>query len=145
MSDPRSIIPKAVPPHHERVTDWSFRVRTMADYDMNFLQDRLRSEVFINDQPVGVYSVMCLPDEVSTDLAAALHFFGPKLERNVIDEFMGLGYRRRVGELERELRELKAFVNRDHWWQFRPLRRLVRHEVTTLRARLAAAIGPRDE
>lgn len=105
------------------VKDFQFKVRLMADYDATFLQDRLRADVFVNDQPVGVYSSMRVGDEFSRygrqGLEEAMRTFGPDLERSVADEFMGLGYRQKVRDLETQLLILEAHINRVRWWQVR--------------------------
>lgn len=112
-----NIIPRGVQPGHAYVSPFEFAVRTMVEYDMNFLQDRVRAEVFANGKPVGVYALARVPDEGTYPMSPeeALRRFGPELERNVIDEFMGLGYRRRVQALENELAEIKNRLNR-RWW-----------------------------
>lgn len=137
--DPYHIVPRNVT--HAAVKSFDFQVRTMVDYDVNFLQDRVRSEIFVNGTYCGVYAAAKVDDSFArdSDLRRAMEFYGPELERMVVDEFMGLGYRKRVRALEDEVRALKAHINRPRWWQFRPLRR----EVRNLRSRIAAALAPK--
>lgn len=116
--DPYHIIPRGATA--ARVTPWAFQVRTLVDYDVNFLQDRIVSQVFIDGQNTGVYSV-AKPFDDFENPQVLLERYGADTERAVIDEFLGLGYRRRVVDLEREikgLRERLDHVTRIRWWQF---------------------------
>ena len=139
-NDPRNIVPRAFPEGSYAVRPFDFAVRTLVDYDANYLRDRLRSEVFINGQPAGVYSCTTIDERMATSPREAIERFGPDLERSVIDEFMGLGYRKQVRELEVQVARLQAHIDRPRWWQFRPVRR----RWTALRAALAARINPED-
>jgi len=133
-NDPSKILPRAIPPGYGNVRPFEFAVRTLIDYDMNFMQDRIVSEIFINGQPAKVYSVARINESVGSPEEAqhVMALYGPELERAVIDQFMGLGYRQQVRDLEREVRDLKAYINRPRWFHFRPVRR----EVRIFRARL---------
>ena len=119
--DPHGIIPRGAT--IAAVKSFDFQIRTMVDYDANFMRDRVRCDVFANGKPVGVYAAVAVDDrqfEASrTGLRDAMQAYGPQLERSVIDEFMGLGYRRRVQELEDQVRELQAYIHRIRWWQLR--------------------------
>lgn len=101
----------------KRVTPFNFSVVTEVDYDVNFMRDRLVSRVFVNDNYAGVYSAMALGEEVSADYA--LQHFGPDIERGLVDQFMGLGYRKQVRDLQRQVADLQAHINRVRWWQIR--------------------------
>lgn len=141
--DPYGIIPLGV--QVAAVRPFDFQVRTIVDYDVAFMQDRVRSDVFVNGKPVGIYAVAKVDDGFTRDgrhgLQRALETYGPDLERMVADEFMGLGYRRRVQELEYQVNRLQAMIDRPRWWQFRPVRRRWR----TLRATMAARIAPEEQ
>lgn len=146
--DTHGIIPNGA--SHGMVRPFDFQVRTLVEYDMNFLTDRVRSDIFINGNPAGVYGCVRVDDsEFGSDregLQRAMEAYAPDLERSVIDEFMGLGYRRQVRALETELRDLKAYVNRDRWWHFRPVRNAwgrVVSEVNEARRQFAAVIAPK--
>ena len=118
MNNPNAnIIPRGVKPGHAYVSPFEFAVRTMIDFDMAFLQDRVRSEVFVNGKPCGVYAAIKVDDgQYPVSPEEALRRYGPDLERVVVDEFMGLGYRRRVQVLENELAEIKNRLAR-RWWR----------------------------
>lgn len=141
-NDPRNIVPIAVQEGAYAVRPFEFAVRTIVDYDVAFMQDRVHSSIFINGKPAGVYAAARVDDRFDGPFnpAEAIARYGPDLERMVIDEFMGLGYRKRVRELEREVRDLKAHIDRPRWWQFRPARR----EWRAFRARIANRINPKE-
>lgn len=125
-NDPYGIIPRGVAV--ARVKSFDFQIRSMVDYDVNFLRDRVRSEIFVNGHPAGTYAVTALDanDVFGTDRASlqqALETFAPEQERGLVDEFMGLGYRKRVRALEIELKHLRDYVERDRWFHFVPVRR----------------------
>lgn len=119
LNHPSNIVPNGI--EHATVKPVNFAVRTMVDYDMKYLRDRLRADVFIDGKPAGVYACVAGFDGLSAE--EALRTLGPEVERQVIDEFMGLGYRKRVRQLEVELRHLRAFVDRDRWFHFVAVRR----------------------
>lgn len=145
-NDPSKIVPRAIQPGASLVRPFEFAVRTIVDYDVNFLQDRVHSSIFVNGHPAGVYAAARVDDyDGPINPAEAIARYGPDLERMVIDEFMGLGYRKQVRALEAEVRDLKAYIHRDRWFHFRPLRQRVRREVTTARYRLATFINPNPE
>jgi len=131
VTDPShpGIVPRSVPPQNARLTTLSLVIRTMADYDMNFLQDRLVSDLWINGKPTGIHAVTRLPDEVvrGSDASDAIRFFGDDLEQALIEEFVGTQYRQKVQVLEGIVRDLQDFVERDRWWQFMPVRRWTRN------------------
>lgn len=102
------------------VRSFDFEVRTMVDYDMTYLQDRVIADVFVNGKPCGIYATVRCGDHTGHPQELLEHF-GPDLERVVVDEFMGLGYRRKVATLEAEVAALKAHINRPRWWQIRRL------------------------
>lgn len=137
--DPYGIVPKGA--SVAKVSPFEFQVRTLVDYDARFLQDRLHSSIFVNGNPVGVYAAMRLGEGMADSPRQALERFGPDLERNVVDEFMGLGYRKQVRDLEDRVNALQAFIDRPRWWQFRPLRR----EWAKFRRQLAERIAPVDD
>lgn len=136
---PERIVPRGVRPDSASVRSFEFAVRTILDYDANFLQDRLCSSIFVNGEPTGVYSCLKVDDDIARSPAQAIERYGPALERSVVDEFMGLGYRKTVRELEARVNALQAHINRPRWWQFRPLRRAF----VNARAALASIIAPR--
>lgn len=146
-NDTYGIIPRAATA--ARVTPFEFQVRTLADYDVNYMRDQIRSDIFINGKPAGVYAVAVV-DEAFTDCGAAglqeaILRYGPNLERTLVEEFMGLDYRRRVKALERELQALREHVNRPRWWQFHPARRQItaaRHRVARAFRRVADRVTP---
>lgn len=140
LNDPRNIVPNSIPPGSSAVRPFEFAVRTIVDYDMNFLQDRLRSDVFVNGQPAGVYACMRIDDRLARDPREAIERFGPDLERMVVDEFMGLGYRKQVRELEVQVRALQAHIDRPRWWQLRPVRR----RWVAARTAIANRIAPKE-
>jgi hypothetical protein len=115
-NDPSKIIPRGCPPGTAYVKPFEFAIRVLAEYDMNLLQDRLRADVMVNGQPTGVYAMARVGD--GEDVREMLEVHGPHLERTVADEFMGLGYRRRVQALENELAALKNHINRRRWWHW---------------------------
>jgi hypothetical protein len=117
-SDPRSIVPRGVPADLARVTTVDFRVRCLAEYDIEYLIDRVRADLFINDQPTGIYSVVRVPENV--DVREALHTFGPSLEANVIERFVSAPARVEALEARvRDLSELVDFMMRPKWWHLR--------------------------
>lgn len=142
LNDPRKIVPQAIQEGAYAVRPFDFAVRTIVDYDATFLQDRVHSSIFINGQPAGVYAAARVDDRFDGPFnpAEAIARYGPDLERMVIDEFMGLGYRKRVRELEAQVARLQAHIDRPRWWQFRPVRR----EWRRLRARIADRINPKE-
>lgn len=140
-NDPRNIVPNGVPAGGSRVVPFDFAVRTIMDYDVNFLQDRLHSSVFVNGKPTGVYAAMRLDDDAYRYPQEALERYAPDLERLVVDEFMGLGYRKQVRELEVQVRALQAYIDRPRWWQFRPVRR----RWNAARSALSARIAPKED
>ena len=119
MGDKYGIIPYGV--QAARVKPFEFQVRTMVDYDMNFMSDRVVSEIFVNGVNTGVYATARVYESYSDygtrqyELNKMLTDYAPELERIVVDEFMGLGYRERVRALEDRVRHL----TRIRWWHFR--------------------------
>lgn len=113
---PRSI--SAIAGCHQ-ITSFNFSVRTLLDYDATFLSDRIVSEIFINGIKAGPYSAMRIEESPRNEWERrdVIARYAPEMERGLIDEFMGLGYRRRVRELEDSLAALQMHVNRVRWWQ----------------------------
>lgn len=116
-----NIVPKSFPPGTSTVRPFEFAVRTLLDYDATFLTDRVHSSVFVNGKPTGVYAAVKIEESPrgEWECRQVLERYGPDLERVVVDEFMGLGYRRRVAELEAQVQHLHAHINRIRWWQLR--------------------------
>lgn len=139
--DTHNIIPRSIPEGGAVVRPFEFQVRTLLDYDVNFLQDRVVSEVFVNGQKAGVYACARVEEypQTASQRRHVIEKYGPDLERLVVDEFMGLGYRRQA--LEAEVATLKAYIHRERWFHFLPVRRRVR----SLRERLAALVAPCEE
>lgn len=126
------IVPRAIPPGGAVVRPFEFAVRTLVDYDVNYLTDRVVSSVFVNGHPSGVYATMRIEESPTTpgDYANVLDQYGPDLERLVIDEFMGLGYRKELRAAQRQIEELQDRIDhleRPRWWH-------LRHQVGRLRA-----------
>jgi hypothetical protein len=116
-NDHAKIVPNGIWPEFAYVKPLDFAIRVIAEYDMDFLEDRLRADVFVNGQPTGVYAMARVGDG---DVREALERHGPHLERSVAEAFMGLGYRERVRDLENELAALKNHIHRKRWWQRLP-------------------------
>lgn len=123
--DPHNIVPRGAAV--ATVKPFEFQVRTLVDYDVTYMQDRVRSDVFVNGKPCGVYACAVVEEFFSdhgrAGLEEAMRIVGPDLERMVVDEFMGLGYRKRVRELEDKVQKLQAHINRVRWWQLRRIYR----------------------
>lgn len=113
-----SIVPRNLPPSSVRVSAVNFRLRTIVDYDAAYLRDRVVTDLFMNDTPTGIHAIAQV-DGWKVSPGQAIEQHGPDLERLVIEEFMGLGYRRRVEKLEAALCELQQHVDRVRWWQLR--------------------------
>lgn len=140
FNDYDKIVPRAVRPGGATVRPLEIAIRTMLDYDANYMQDRIRSEIFINGRYAGVYAATTFNEAPRDEYERrqVLECYGPELERGLVDEFMGLGYRKRVKALEEQVSRLEAHINRTRWWHFRPVRR----EWNVFRARLAERISP---
>lgn len=94
-------------------------VRYLLEYDVRYMQDRLRADLFVNGSPVGIYAVAALGDDFVSysygsgqsgpqAAAEAVRRHGADLERMVMDELVGHSYRRRVQDLEEMVRALAA-------------------------------------
>lgn len=132
--DTYNIIPRGVSPSQAVVRNLDFQIRTLAEYDVCFMQDRLRADLFVNGKPTGVYAIAALGEEFTRHgqygLQRAMETFGPDLERMVVDELIGHKYRKMVDGLEAEIEALKAHVKRVRWWQVR--RRLAARRETQI-------------
>lgn len=119
--DNHNIVPAAIPPGGAVVRPFEFQIRTLLDYDVTFMQDRIHSSIFVNGQPCGVYAAARVDEQPRDqwERTEVIRRYAPELERMVVDEFMGLGYRRQVQDLQREIDALKAHINRVRWWQLR--------------------------
>lgn len=135
-----------------RVTPFDLQIRTLAEYDANYLRDQIRSDLFINGHPAGIYAVAVVDDAFADlgreGLEEAIRRLGPDLERMLIEEFIGHGYRRRVKVLEDELKALRDHVNRPRWFHFHPVRRVwadIQQRWADLRTGVASVIAPKGE
>ena len=112
MNNPNAnIIPRGVKPGHAYVSPFEFAVRTMIDFDMAFLQDRVRSEIFVNGKPCGVYAAIKVDDSrypVSPE--EALRRYGPDLEREADMEGFCTATLERLGELSGQCRETAMYA-----------------------------------
>lgn len=136
-------------PITQRRTGFNFEVRSIVDYDANYLRDRVVSRVFVNDKETGIYAAMALDDEViksAIDVPLALERFGEDLERSVIDEFLGLRFREQVTDAHREIRKLQERINhleRTRWWHLRVHLKAARLRAKTWAATEAKRIADR--
>jgi hypothetical protein len=100
--DPHNIIPRGV--SHGAVIPLDLQVRLTTEYDVRYMQDRIRADVFINRQSTGIYSVAAIDDREfgygPDGLLRAMERYGPDLQRAAIDEFVGYNLRRKVSDLE---------------------------------------------
>ena len=117
LNDPRNIVPRAFPPGSYDVRPLEFAVRTVVDYDPNYLRDRVHASIFINGQPSGIYAARAIEDSNWVDPREVLVSHAPRLEQEVIREFMGIDYRDRIKALEAEVALLREHINRPRWWR----------------------------
>lgn len=126
------------------------QIRTIAEYDISYLRDRLRADLFINGLPAGIYAVADISDELerpgADSLESIMRAWAPGLEQMIISEMFG---HKRHEALKAELAALRDYVERDRWFQFLPARRWLRNEwlrftgnVRAIRAELAEKIAP---
>lgn len=126
--DPYRIVPQGAMAATVRPLD--LQVRTIVEYDVLYMQDRVRADLFANGLPLGIYAIAAVGRDDVMSPAEALRVFGPELERMIVEEFMGLGYRRRIKDLEDQVQRLHEDVHRERWWQFRPQRLWLRSLVS---------------
>lgn len=112
-NDPHSIIPQGVT--HGAVIPLDLQVRITTDYDIAFLEDRVVAEIFINRQPTGCRAVAKVDDREfdyrGDGLMRAMERYGPDLQRMAVEEFLGLGLRRKVDALEGQVTSLTRRVD----------------------------------
>lgn len=133
------------PPHAQipvgatgRILPLNIEVRSLLEYDVDYMRDQVRSEVFINGMPTNVSAVAVADDiyNFTYNFAGAREAFlrlAPEVERMAVQEFVGVDHRRRLDALRRQYLDLRDYVERDRWWQFQPVRRWARNLRNSLR------------
>lgn len=116
--DPYRIVPRGAMAATVRPLD--LQIRTMVEYDVNFMQDRVRADLFAGGHPAGVYAIAAVPRDENMHPQEAIRTFEPELGRMIVDQMLG---HRRHQALVAEVRALRDYIERDRWWQFMPVRR----------------------
>ena len=134
-NDPNGIIPKGS--WAARVVPLNIQIRTMAEYDIDYMRDRIVSEVFVNRTPTRIRAVAMAADEAcfrgAQGMQDEVDRLAPELERMVIDELSGRPLRAKIETLEKQARwaddrivtlrdqvdTLEDHIHRIRWWQVR--------------------------
>jgi hypothetical protein len=131
--DRHNIIPRGV--SHGAVIPLDLQCRITTDYDIRFMQDRIRADIFINGQPTGHYSQAVVDDRdfgYPGALLDAMERYAPDLQRAAIDEFVGYNLRRKVEAHEDRVAYLNhktdslGSASDEHWARLNSLETEVR-------------------
>lgn len=134
-----------VAPDAQRAKHLDFSILTFVEYYPSRMQDRVVSKIYANGKATGVFASALVDDEIYNNPAVttnqvawarrAMDHYGSLVEAAAIDEFLGMGHRQKVEDLEREFRILKEhfralqeYVDRIRWWQVRRRIAQRRHE-----------------
>lgn len=114
--DPDHIIPRGAMAAEIRPV--ALQIRYMVEYDANYMQDRVRADLFANGQPLGIYAVAASHD--FDDPRELIPRYGRDLERAVLNQLsVGLTVSPRIDDLEAWCLRLHkdAVAHRRPWWR----------------------------
>jgi len=114
--DPDRIIPRGAMASEIRPV--ALQIRYIVEYDVRYMEDRVRADLFANGHPLGIYAVAATRDDVHpSDLIPR---YGRDLERLVLGELSkGLGTSSRVADLEAVVVLLNGQIEmlQRPWWR----------------------------
>lgn len=101
--DPDHIIPRGAMASEIRPV--ALQIRYIVEYDVRYMEDRVRADLFANGHPLGLYAVAATRDDVHP--SELIPRYGRDLERLVLGELSkGLGLSSRVDNLEAQVQRL---------------------------------------
>lgn len=122
----KNIIPQSIRPHEARITELPVRIRHIVEYDIRYMQDRVRSDLFIGDHMTGIYAATVVPEFM--DPQRVLGTMTLDAERAIVELLASTDLREtvrkqgtRIDILKAQIAILEDHTHRPRWWQVRRL------------------------